>query len=281
MKKEKVIILNDINFNSGSLFKNIDGEGAFFKENILEEKPKKKRRRKKKSRMYFTPETESFIVLYNSTENFDERNNIYNVNIKPAFDKLAENMINTFSFSYIRQTYIETKSDVVSHMLLNIDKYKQEKGKAFSYFSIMAKHYLIIRNNESYKELKIVRSIDGGTDDDENVKFDIMDESFTRNIQKEELSEFVQLMVNYWDENINLIFKKRRDIEIAYAVIELFRNVKSLEFFNKKALYLLIREMTNHKTQYITKVINKMLDYYPTIKNMYYNSGTIEHNKFF
>ena len=190
-------------------------------------------------------------------------------------------MINTFSFSYINGTYLETKSDVISHMLINIDKYQQGKGKAFSYFSIMAKNYLIIRNNESYKEVKIIRSIDGGSDDDNTVKFDIMDEAYDRGIEKEELSEFVQLMVNYWDENITLVFKKKRDIEIAYAVMELFRNVKALEFFNKKALYLLIREMTNHKTQYITKVINKMLDYYPTIKNMYFNNGSIEHNKFF
>jgi hypothetical protein len=88
-------------------------------------------------------------------------------------------------------------------------------------------------------------------------------------------------MVDYWEINITSVFKKDRDIEIAYAVMELFRNVNSLEFFNKKALYLLVREMTGHKTQYITRVINKMMIYYPTIKNMYYTTGIIAEEPFF
>jgi len=41
-------------------------------------------------------------------------------------------------------------------------------------------------------------------------------------------------------------------------VVELLRRVDNIDNFNKKALYLMIREMTNHKTSHITKVINKM-----------------------
>jgi uncharacterized membrane protein len=41
-------------------------------------------------------------------------------------------------------------------------------------------------------------------------------------------------------------------------VVELLKRANTIENFNKKALYLLIREMTNNKTVHITKVINKM-----------------------
>jgi hypothetical protein len=70
--------------------------------------------------------------------------------------------------------------------------------------------------------------------------------------------DFVQLLVQYWDFNLDRIFKKKRDKEIANAVVELLRRVNGIENFNKKALYVLIREMTNNKTVHVTKVVNKM-----------------------
>ncbi len=75
---------------------------------------------------------------------------------------------------------------------------------------------------------------------------------------KSDMRDFTQLLVQYWDFNTTKIFKKKRDIEIANAVVELLRRVDNIDNFNKKALYLMIREMTNHKTSHITKVINKM-----------------------
>jgi hypothetical protein len=70
--------------------------------------------------------------------------------------------------------------------------------------------------------------------------------------------DLVELLVQYWDFNLDRIFKKQRDREIANAVVELLKRANSIENFNKKALYVLIREMTNNKTVHITKVINKM-----------------------
>ena len=161
-----------------------------------------------------------------------------------------------------------------------MEKYDQSLGKAFSYFSIIVKNYLIISNNEAYKELKITKSINE-SDDSENHDYDIIDETYENEVTQTETEEFVELLVEYWENNITSVFKKNRDIEIAYAVIELFKNVNSLEFFNKKALYLLIREMTGHKTQYITRVINKMTSHYANVKNMYLTDGVIEEEPFF
>ena len=78
--------------------------------------------------------------------------------------------------------------------------------------------------------------------------------------QKSELSEFVRLMIEYYDKNLIKMFKKEQEFKIASAVVEIFRRRDSIENFNKKALYLYIREMTDCKTQNITKVVNKMKD---------------------
>lgn len=288
MRQKKVIILNDPNFSSGSLFeervKSVEEKNAKKKDNITlisPQKEKKKRGRKPgKSRMYFTQETEDYIVKYNKEKDPEIRNQIYNEHLKKALDKLAENIINTFSFSYIPDAYEDIKAEVISHMLLNIDKYKQELGRAFSYFSIMSKNYLIISNNQYYSELKSnysIQSDNGGS----YREFDIVDDSHDKSNKNQEAKEFVSLLVEYWEKNVSSSFKKKRDIDIAVAVIELFRNVGSLEFFNKKALYLLIREMTGHKTQYITRVINKMQAKYPEIRRSYTNCGYIKDTDFF
>jgi anti-sigma28 factor (negative regulator of flagellin synthesis) len=298
MREKQVIVLNVPGFDSGSLFKNrIDvievnkqerkekqytsliTTPAQKKEQKKEEK-KKRGRKPGKSKMYFTQETEDNIVKYNQEKNTFIKNDIYNNHLKVAVEKLAENIINTFSFSYIQDPYEVIKAEVVSHMILNMDKYKQDQGKAFSYFSIMCKNYLIIKNNEQYAHLKTSYSIDSNESSD-YFEFDIVDASQERMSSVGESKEFIRLMIDYWDVNIASTFKKKRDMDIAIAVVELFRNVGSLEFFNKKALYLLIREMTGHKTQYITHVINKMQSKYSNIKKSYNNHGYIKKDDFF
>ena len=286
MGRIKTIILNDSGFDTGSLFRNLETKLDLSKEvkkdefSISLDVPKK-RGRKKHSKMYFTQETEDAIVRYNNETNVEKRHRIYDDDIKYALEKLAENIINTFKFSYIAAQYKDIKTEVVSKMIIEMEKYDQSKGKAFSYFSIIAKNHLIISNNEAYKELKVTKSIDESFNNPENFEYDIMDNAFADDIRSTETEEFIRLLVEYWENNITSTFKKNRDIEIAYAVIELFRNVNALEFFNKKALYLLIREMTGHKTQYITRVINKMTTHYSNVKNMYLTDGNIEEEPFF
>ena len=110
---------------------------------------------------------------------------------------------------------------------------------------------------------------------------DEVDEDFNVQNKKQDNTEFIKLIVEYWEKNIPYVFKKKRDTDIAQAILELLSNVASLEFFNKKALYLLIREMTSHKTQYITKVLTKMQNHYGSIKSSYYSTGTLEDTVFF
>ena len=72
----------------------------------------------------------------------------------------------------------------------------------------------------------------------------------------EQVAAFMEAFIEHYDRKIPTVFKSDRDKKIAYAVIQLFRERENIENFNKKALYVMIREMTNTRTQYITKVVN-------------------------
>ena len=164
--------------------------------------------KKKKRKVYFGQEVQDAIVEYNSSENDNERNHIYGKRIHPAFDKLAENIINTFKFTYFDYGFEDIKHEVVAFMVINMHKYDHTKGsKAFSYFSVVAKNYLILHNNNNYKKYK--------THD----KMDVLDRHKNYN-EDSDYSTFTNEIIEYFDLNLNTIFKKDRDLKIGYAIVD-------------------------------------------------------------
>lgn len=231
--------------------------------------------RKKKNKYYFTQETEDAIVAYVNENSYAERNRIYEEKIQYSFDKLAENIINTFKFQYFDIPFEDLKHEVVAFMLINIEKYNQNKGKAFSYFSIVAKNYLILNNNNNYKKFKIHDDLDVV---DEVYDFTIDEMARDTDVYNKEL---ISNMIPYFEGKLQFIFKHQRDIAIADCVLHLFKNIDDIESFNKKSLYFTIREMTNAKTQQITKVINVMKVYYLKVRKEYQNTGDIQSENLF
>ena len=229
--------------------------------------PKKKKAKKK---LYFGMEVQDAIVRYNDLDpvkDQDKRNKIYQEEIHKAFDKLCENIINTFKFEYFDDVYIDVKQEVLSFLVMNMHKYDHTKGsKAFSYFSVVCKNYLILHNNANYKKYK--------THYDSSVlekqPFEGAGNSFK--------DDFFKEMISYFDTNINIIFKKKRDIDIAFSILELMKKTDDIENFNKKALYILIREMTGVETVHITHVTNIMKKHYYNALNEFDKTGTITKN---
>ena len=187
-------------------------------------------------KMYFTQDTEDSIILYNATEDTQKREDLYNTKIKHPFEKLVENIFNTFKFSYFETGPLDVQKETVAHLVSNMHKYDPSKGKAFAYFSIVAKHYLIALNNSVYKRRN--QHVEIGEEHDENtVQLQTEDQHY----KQAEMKEFMNLMIQFWENNVGKIFTKQRDLDIANAVIELFRSSERIDAFNKKALYLYIR----------------------------------------
>jgi len=228
--------------------------------------------RKRKNKIYFSMDTERAIIEYNKTEDPLQRNRIYKESIQYPFEKLAENILNTFKFSYFDVPKADVQYEVVSTLIEKIHMFQEGKGKAFSYFSIVAKNHLILKNNGNYKRFKKTTPI-SGMPETWNPENDFHEENMGN-----EFNEFKELMLKYWDKNLTLVFTKKRDIQIADAVLELFRRSQYIENFNKKHLYLLIREMTDCKTHYITKVVNEMKKHQRKMLNDYLDYGMIKSN---
>ncbi len=235
-----------------------------------EPKPKK-RGRKRTKKQYFTPDTDLAIKEYLASSNQEERDEIFKTRIHYPFYKLAENLIHTFKFYYTEVDDLEDlKHEVIVFLLEKLDYFKPERGsKAFSYFSIVGKNYLILYNNNNYTKKKQKTNV-LAADDDEGVI-----NQLGRDGRKQELKDFIDYMTEYIDKHMFTMFKKDKDRKVCDAINILFKRRENLEIFNKKALYIYIREMTEVDTPIITKVTKKLKKLYKKLYSEYIEKGHV------
>jgi len=227
-------------------------------------------RKKKQPRQYFTEDTELAIIEYLASKDQNKRNFIYNERIHHSFYKLAENLIHTFKFYYTEVDDLEDlKHEVICFLLEKLHYFKAGKGKAFSYFSIVGKNYLILYNNKNYVKKKGKADLIEVDNDNE-----ILSE-FDRQIVKGEKLEFLDLYIRYMDKRVNGLFKKEEETKVANAILTVFKKRSHLEIFNKKAIYIYIREITGIETPIITKVVKVMRDIFKEKYSEYLETGYI------
>ena len=240
---------------------------------LLTKKGTVRKRKPKKANVYFTQETEDAIIEYLKCKDQDIRNKIFNEKINYSFHKLAENIIHTFKFYYTEvDTIPELQHEVVAFLLEKLHLYNQNKGKAFSYFGTIAKRYLILYNNANYKKLKDKAPVEA-VDEDKSILIDIVNSN--NEPQVDQLPSYLQQFTKYVDANLFVLFPKQNDARIADAILELFRKNENLDIFNKKALYIYVKEMTEASTPQITKIIKRLKIVYVKKYNEYYEHGRI------
>lgn len=254
------------------------------------------------SRRYFTQETENAIVKYNNSIDSEERSRLYATHIHWPFYKLTENIIHTFKFYYTDgvENLEDLQHEIMTFLLDKIHLFSPERGaKAYSYFGTIVKRWLIVYNQKNYKKkinnISISNLNDYSNLDTTNPTFissGRMESAIGNIIESEEeldgdelgmkgykyedkLSIFIDLYTQYCTDHIYEIFPKEYDAQIADAILELFRKRDAIDVFNKKALYIYIREQIDVKTPKITKIANVLYGIFKE-KYLYY----LEHNIF-
>ena len=243
-------------------------------------------KKKRQKRNYFTQETEDAIVKYNLSNDSEFKSTIYSAEIHYPFYKLTQNIIHTFKFYYTDgvENLEDLQHEIMVFLLDKIHLFDLSKGaKAYSYFGTIVKRWLIIYNQKNYKKQIDKVSVD---DISKHQNLDLLDSTFfipneklEQSSQKfievgdgfegdplhakgykegDRLSIFVDLYVKFMTENIYTFFPKEYDAQIADCILELFRKRDAIDVFNKKALYIYIREMIDVKTPKITKIANKL-----------------------
>jgi hypothetical protein len=238
------------------------------------------KKRRPKSKNYFTKDTEQAIVRYNNEPDSEIRSQIYRDEIHYAFFKLTENIIHTFKFYYTEVDQIEhLQHEVITFLLSKLHLFNPDNGaKAYSYFGTITKNWLIVYNTKNYKKRIQKAPVDELYKDD-NYSYNMGEEK-----EKEKLGIFIDSYIKYVEDRFDKFFPKGNDAKVADAILELFRKRENLEIFNKKALYIYIREiMATHglevKTPKITKIATKLYGLFKGSYVFYLETGYIDFEK--
>jgi uncharacterized protein YerC len=214
-------------------------------------------RKKKQSNKYWTKITEIAVTAYNETADrpsFRER--IYKRFLFPALMKMSENLINKMKPDYIDSSFQDLQTDLVTYLTERLCKFNPNAGKAYSYYTRTAFNYLIAENQKGYAKLK--NDLEPvNIDDERNVLTELHN-----NEMSETLEYFMDAYVEYCYENLNHLFSNSADIHVADSILHLFENRENIEQFNKKALYIFIRERTGLATNNITRVVKVLKEIY-------------------
>ena len=231
--------------------------------------PKKKIRRRRKSRgkPYFTQVHEDAIVAYTNTEDIKKRTELYVKYIGPVFDEMVDKIVYTYKFTNLPN--IDSLRDECKIWLITVlGKYDPNKGsKAFSYFSVITKNWFIHKVKKRNKRTRTEIDLDDIVNT-KDVKYIVTHNPYHHDRERDEFWNLLMNEVNSWEQ----LKMKETEERVLKAVKILLENADDIEIFNKKAIYLYLREITGLNTKQIVNNLNKMRARYRVFKKKY-NGG--------
>tara|TARA_Y100001973_G_C5185474_1_gene327569 strand:- start:466 stop:1014 length:549 start_codon:yes stop_codon:yes gene_type:complete len=143
-----------------------------------------------------------------------------------------------------------------------LDKYDPNKGsKAFSYFSVITKNWFIHKVKKQQKQNKREVDLDNISKDYEE-RYLSTTMPYIEDREKEEFWRHLYQEMDSWDPEM----MKENEKKVYEAIKILFDNSESIEIFNKKAIYLYLREITGLNTKQVVNNLNKLRKKYKTFK---------------
>lgn len=236
--------------------------------------PKRRRRRgKKQGRHYFTKDHENAIIKYCNTNSMREREELYREFIGPAFNEMVDKIVFTYKFTTL-PNIDDLRAECKVWLTTILDKYDPNKGsKAFSYFSVITKNWFIHKVKRSSKRLATEISIDDViyTDSYSDVNESLVAQhEYYEQRKEKEFWEHLWTEIDSWDTG-NL---KENEQKVLEAIKILLSSSDDIEIFNKKAIYLYLREITGLNTKQVVNNLNKLRTKYKIFKTKW-NKGEI------
>ena len=207
--------------------------------------------RKRTKRKYFTKVHEDAIVQYCLSKDRYEKEMLYAKLIHPAFDELVDKIVYTYKFTTLPNVD-SLREECKAWLVTILDKYDPSKGsKAFSYFSVVTKNWFIHKVKKTTKRLKTESSLDQRQISDDVL---VSDNPYESDREKTEFINHFRGNLDEWHAAAD----KENELKVINAIKVLFEHSDDIEIFNKKAIYLYMREITDLNTKQIATVLTKL-----------------------
>ncbi len=229
-----------------------------------------RKRRKRTKRLYFTQVHEDAIIAYNNTEDPRERALLYAKFIQPAFNEMVDKIVFTYKFTNLPNIE-DLREECKIYLTTILNKYNPDKGsKAFSYFSVITKNWFIHKVKKNNQQNKREVDIEDLTVDHQ-LEFASVSMKYEENRQREEFWNLLWQEIEVW-EKMKLKANEEKVLKAVKILLEDKDNPELI--FNKKAIYLYIREITGLNTKQVVNNLNKLRSKYRVFKYRW-NEGKI------
>lgn len=217
----------------------------------------------KSQKNYFTQDHEEAILKYVASQSKEERTELYRIYIGPAFDEMVNKIV--YSFKFTNLPNIEYLMDECKIWLITIlDKYDTQKNsKAFSYFSVIVKNWFIQKTKRKAKAIQYEIPLDEITNESEMERNPDLDVEPEEKMISEQFVIYLRAELNDWEDWA----AKTNDERIVKAIQILLDSAQDIEIFNKKAIYLYLREITGLNTKQIVASLKRIKPYYDLFKS--------------
>ena len=241
----------------------------------MKKEMKKMPRTRSKKNYYFTKVHEQAIIDYCGTTDQRLRNDLYKNFIGPVFDEMVDKIVYTYKFTTLPNIDV-LRDDCKNWLITVLNKFDHTKGsKAFTYFSVVSKNWFIAQVKKTSKKARKESQIDdcyisGANENgiqhsqDENL---IVHNTYIQDRDKFEFFHSLKGEIDQWSE-LPLRPNERKTLQ---AVQILFSESENIEIFNKKAIYLYIREITGLNTKQVVNSLNKIRKRYREFKQEWDN----------
>jgi len=211
-----------------------------------------KRSTNKNKNHYFTRDHEVAIIQYTKTNCIRERTELYVKWIQPAFNEMVDKIVFTYKFTNLPNCdYLRDECKI--WLMTILDKYDPNKGsKAFSYFSVITKNWFIHKVKRQQKRNRREVGYENISKSYEE-EFLSTSTSYISTREEDEFWESFYVELKSWDASS----MKENDLKVYQAIIVLFESKDEIEIFNKKAIYLYLREITGLNTKQIVNSLKK------------------------
>jgi len=218
--------------------------------------------------MYFNKDTQASIEKYQKLDETQTElgHEIYQKEILPAFEKLSENLIYVYGFNSPYAPAHELKNDCVGFLFETIHKWKPEKGtKAFSYFNVVAKNWLIINTRKHQKRRNRHVAIDdprgmSATQKELFSEYDYVPPPDEQMAKRQQKAEILTLL-----EDMKVKLTNENELRCLHAVETLFCSIEELELLNKRAVLVYIREISGLDKKHMSKAMSVIRRHYRTM----------------
>jgi hypothetical protein len=222
---------------------------------------KRRKSKKAKGKMYFTLDHEDAILKFCTSDDHAEKEKLYIEWIQPAFNQMVDKIVFSYKFTNL-PNIDELRMECKVWLTTILDKYDPNRGsKAFSYFSVITKNWFIHKVKRNTKRLQREVPYENAELELETTFVDPGDQYYQARVSKE-FWNHLWTEINSWDGE----YEKEAEKKVYEAVKVILSSVDDIEIFNKKAIYLYLRELTGMNTKQVVTHLNKMRTKYKDFK---------------